>query len=376
MAQGRSQPWARRLYQRNDAILGVVLGVLILAESFAQPLQAIPAVFMGLSLALRRTAPLVMAALIAALSAFDYAPASNDESVAFVIVAYLMGLYSIAAYERSFIRAAIAGLVVAVAINMDLVVHGLSADPDFWLQRLFFIAGSWIAGRVLHHRHQEVDELAGQQEARTRRAIAEERARLARELHDVIAHNVSVMVVQAAAAEEVLTRQPERAGQPLRTIQSTGRQTITELRRLLGILRADDREVLTAPQPTLSEIDSLVETVRAAGLPVELEVSGEAAQLPTSLDVSAYRIVQEGLTNALRHSGAASAKVRVRFRSDAVELEVLDDGAGASSNGDAGHGLLGIRERVAMFGGSVESGTRPEGGFRLKAVLPVEEHGA
>ena len=363
----------RRLFLRNDAILGVVLGLLILGESYAQPSEAVPAAFVGMSLALRRTAPLVMAALITALSVFDYAPTSNDESIAFLIVAYMTGLYSIAAFERSFTRAAVAGLVVGVAINMDLVVYGLSADPDFWLQRFFFIAGSWIAGRVLHHRREEVDELAGQQEARTRRAIADERARLARELHDVIAHNVSVMVVQAAAAEEVLTRQPERAGQPLRTIQTTGRQTITELRRLLGILRADDREVLTAPQPTLSEIESMLETVRAAGLPVELEISGEAAQLPTSLDVSAYRIVQEGLTNALKHSGAGTARVRVRFRANAVELEILDDGRGVPSNREAGHGLLGIRERVALFGGSVESGPLPEGGFRLRAVLPVEE---
>jgi signal transduction histidine kinase len=234
------------------------------------------------------------------------------------------------------------------------------------------IAG-WLLGDNLRTRRAYLRELEAraerlerEQDESARRAAAEEQARIARELHDVLAHNVSVMVVQAAAANDVFETQPQRAREALRDIERTGRSALTELRRLLGRVRQTD----FAPQPGLSELDALVEGVRAAGLPVSLRVEGEVDDLPAGLDLSAYRIVQEALTNAIKHAGASAAEVRVRRTADEVELEVVDDGAGPSGNG-RGQGLIGMRERASLLGGEVEAGPKPGGGFRVRAKLPL-----
>src|SRR5438552_16285513 len=204
---------------------------------------------------------------------------------------------------------------------------------------------AWLLGDNLRTRRAYLRELEAraerlerEQEESARRAAAEEQARIARELHDVLAHNVSVMVVQAAAADDVFESQPERAREALRAIERTGRSALTELRRLLGRVRTTE----FAPQPGLAGLDALVEGVRAAGLPVTLEVEGELGDLPAGLDLSAYRIVQEALTNAIKHAGASAAEVRVRRTSDEVELEVVDDGVAPVSNG-RGQGLIGMR---------------------------------
>jgi signal transduction histidine kinase len=232
---------------------------------------------------------------------------------------------------------------------------------------------AWLLGDNLRTRRAYLRELEAraerlerEQEESSRRAAAEEQARIARELHDVLAHNVSVMVVQAAAANDVFETQPQRAREALRDIERTGRSALTELRRLLGRVRQTD----FAPQPGLSELDALVDGVRAAGLPVTLRVEGELDDLPAGLDLSAYRIVQEALTNAIKHAGASAAEVRVRRTADEVELEVDDDGAGPSGNG-RGQGLIGMRERASLLGGEVEAGPKPDGGFRVRAKLPL-----
>jgi signal transduction histidine kinase len=330
-----------------------------------------------LPLALRRRAPLGMAALLFALhvggEVVAPVPASETEGgFLFAVAALLIGMYSTAAYETMLTRAVAGGLLIGVGANWDLVVGGLSAD-DFWPFRFFFMAGAWFAGRILHGRGLQVDQLEQQQEARTKAAIAEERARLARELHDVIAHNVSVMVVQAGAAQEVLLRAPNHAIESLENIQRTGRETVTELRRLLGILRVGDVESLTAPQPGLGELDALVQRVRSAGLPVDLEIIGQHRALPVSIDLSAYRIVQEGLTNAMKHAAASAVHVQVTHGDHDLTIEIIDDGRGSSRNGTEGHGLIGMRERVAMFKGKMEFGNRPEGGFRLRADIPRDD---
>jgi signal transduction histidine kinase len=181
------------------------------------------------------------------------------------------------------------------------------------------------------------------------------------------------MVVQAGAAEQVLGSDPERAREPLRNIQATGRQTVVELRRLLGVLRHGDHELATAPQPCLGQLDGLLADARNAGVSVTAAVEGTPMPLPPSIDLSAYRIVQEGLTNVIKHAGHANAQVIVRYSDQALEVQVTDDAPGGQAGPATGHGLLGVRERVALFGGTFQAGNRAGGGFGLRALLPLDE---
>jgi signal transduction histidine kinase len=201
--------------------------------------------------------------------------------------------------------------------------------------------------------------------------VERERRRIARELHDVIAHNVSVMLVQAAAAQRALKRDPQAAVALLDVVQDAGREAVDEMQVLLGVLREEDDGASLAPRPGLPRLAELVAQVRDAGLDVTLRVEGEERSLPAPVDMSAYRIVQEALTNALKHAGPARAEVLVRYGERAIELEVLDDGAGGGGPG-GGHGLIGIRERVLLYGGEFEAGARVDGGFRVHALLPAE----
>jgi signal transduction histidine kinase len=199
----------------------------------------------------------------------------------------------------------------------------------------------------------------------------EERARIARELHDVIAHNVSMIVLQAGAERRVLSAEVGSTRDVLATIEEIGRSALTEMRRLLGMLRSDSPEPL-APQPRLSDLPTLIAQVTDAGLPVELEIHGERRDLPAGIELSAFRIVQEALTNALRHAGQARAQVSLRYDADMLEIEVTDDGADASRVANAGgHGLVGMRERAALYGGQLDAGHRPSGGFAVRVLLPV-----
>jgi signal transduction histidine kinase len=302
----------------------------------------------------------------------------EDEFFLAAVAAILIVQYSVGAYERSLPRSIAGGLALAVGARSDLLLEGPGTD-SFWPFTFLFMGAAWLAGRLVHHRRMEAEDLTAQtrrlteeQESQAARAVAEERGRLARELHDVIAHNVSVMVVQASAAEQVLGESPEQTRDALRSIQEAGRQAVFELRRLLGILRGRDQELETAPQPSLAELDTLVEQVRRSGLPVEVAVEGIPGRLPASLDLSAYRIVQEGLTNALKHAGATHARIAIRYQPKSLELEIEDDGRGRGENGTWGHGLLGIRERVALFKGNLKAGNRPGGGFALRASLPLD----
>jgi signal transduction histidine kinase len=374
---GRSRHRIKALSpSQKDLLLAMALAVGSLAENLgAEGWALVLAPLAPLPLVLRRRAPLLMAALLFTtyVGGEVTVPAVQTEGgFLFAVAALLIGMYSTAAYGSTLVRAVAGGLLIGVGANWDLVIGGLRAD-DFWPFRFFFMTGAWVAGRVLHGRGLEVDQLERGQEARTKAAIAEERARLARELHDVIAHNVSVMVVQAGAAQQVLPRTPERATESLENIQRTGRETVIELRRLLGILRVGDDESLTAPQPDLGDLNALAERVRGAGLPVQVDVTGARRELPVSIDLSAYRIVQEGLTNALKHAAASAVHVQVTYGERDLTIEILDDGRGSSSNGLEGHGLIGMRARVTMFNGRMEFGNRPEGGFRLRADIPLDD---
>jgi signal transduction histidine kinase len=209
--------------------------------------------------------------------------------------------------------------------------------------------------------------------AAAERAVAEERQRIARELHDVVAHSVSVMTVQAGAVRRLLHPDQERERLALETIEATGREALTEMRRLVGLLRDQSATPDFAPQPSMRSLDVLLGTVRESGLPVDLVVEGTAVELPPGVDLAAYRVVQEALTNALKYAGPARACVTVRWKRGELELEVTNDGSSEPGGDGGGHGLVGLRERVSLVGGSIESGPREDGGFVVKAHLPLGE---
>jgi signal transduction histidine kinase len=228
-----------------------------------------------------------------------------------------------------------------------------------------------LVRRVVGDRERRAQLAERERDLAAREAVIDERARIARELHDAIAHNVSMMVVQAGAERRVLDGDSESTRDVLATIEQIGRGALTEMRRLVGMLRSDGDEPL-APQPGLEDLAMLVTQVREAGLPVDLHVDGERRQLPVGLELSAYRIVQEALTNALKHAGDAHASVRVHYGPDSLELEIVDDGAGApAAASSGGHGLVGMRERVALYGGRFDAGRRPSGGFAIRVLLPI-----
>ena len=250
--------------------------------------------------------------------------------------------------------------------------------PDVPLTELIWLSLPLLGIFVLSAasaRHSERARLAEERARRTeeeaRRAVDEERDRITRELHDVLAHSVSVMTVQASAVRRLLTPEQEREREALMTVEETGRQALAEMRRLLGIMRTDTEPPALAPQPGIGTLPQLLEQVRQSGLPVELTVEGTPVKLPAGVDLSAYRIVQEALTNTLKHAGPAHAWVAVRYAGEDVEIEVANDGSSENGGDGTGHGLVGMRERVALCGGELESGPRPGGGFKISARLPV-----
>jgi signal transduction histidine kinase len=251
----------------------------------------------------------------------------------------------------------------------------LRAPEVPWTEALWVtlpLAGVFVLSVVAARRTEAVrvaEERAKRSEEEARRAVDHERTRITRELHDVLAHSVSVMTVQASAVRRLLKPEQEREREALLTVEETGRQALVEMRRLLGIMRDDAEPAARAPQPGIGTLPALLEQIRRSGLPVELTIEGTPVELPPGVDLSAYRIVQEALTNTLRHAGPAHAWVAVRYGGEDVEIEVANDG---SENGDgAGHGLVGMRERVALCGGELHSGPRPGGGFTIAARLPV-----
>jgi len=278
-------------------------------------------------------------------------------------------------------RQAFVGLGLVIGSMLIIVFNIPGPAQTSWLIfiPLRFVA-AWVAGFALRARGEQLEaaevravRAEGEREVAARIAVAEERARIARELHDVVAHAVSVMVLQVGAVRHKL---PDSLGQQrdaLRSVERAGRTALAEMRRLLAAMRREDEEVEFVPQPGLEALDSLLEEVERAGLPARLHVVGEPFTLPRGVDLSAYRIVQEGLTNALKHAHASDADVTVRYRPDEVVIEVRDNGAGSPATDGLGHGLVGVRERVKIYGGQMSAGTAPEGGFVLSTRLPIAE---
>jgi signal transduction histidine kinase len=373
-----------RLQAGGDSVLalllagssvGFVLGGDDVSWGRPQPLAIGLALLSTVPVAWRARRPLLAAAIVlAANGACSYLAAPHQAAfqpfVALTLVSYSVGSRSDGPLWAPSVLA-----VAAVPLFVAAVVHGQSAGNA--IPNYVWLLAAWTVGRsVRSWRRKSValelanHELAEQRELQARAAVAVERGRIARELHDVIAHNVSMMVVQAGAAERVLEGQ-QQVRDALDAIALTGRQTVDEMRTVLGVLRAEDDSAARRPQPGLADLQQLVASVREAGLPVRLRIEGEPCRLPQTLDLSAFRIVQEALTNALKHAGPAEAEVVVSYESGAVRLEVRDTGAGQAHGQGAGHGLVGMRERVAMFGGELEVARVGGGGFAVRARLPL-----
>jgi signal transduction histidine kinase len=341
---------------------------------------------LGWALVLLHTLPLVArrrfpGTVLALVVGSGLAFAALDLPPVMLGVAILVAVYSVAAYGSwSVALAGLAGVEVAlVAVQLtpgrtgaDTLVHNLGG-----------VAAAWLLGHFAHNYRtyaarleERTIELEQAREELARRAVVEERLRLARELHDVVAHAMSVIAVQSGVGAHVADTNPQEAAKALAAIEATSRAALEELRRLLGVLRQEDEpQGALAPVPGLADLDSLLAEVGRAGLAVKLQIKGTRPPLPAGVDLSAYRIVQEALTNVVKHAGPAHAQVVVGYRDHDVTVEVTDDGRGAVTSASdgrvgSGHGLIGMRERVQVFGGDLQTGPRPGGGFRVAARLP------
>jgi signal transduction histidine kinase len=307
-------------------------------------------------------APLAVGVVIAAASLVDHTLVYDLAPAAAAGVAlFLVGM----ARERSL---AFAGLACAIGVVAIAVHNDPGGGIDDFAAISIGLAPVWLLGLALRRKIEEAESARAQ----ARVAVSDERARIARELHDVVGHALSVMTVQAGAVRRLLRHEQVRERESLRAIEEAGREALAEMRRMVGVLRHDDDAAGLAPQPGLEQVPALVERTRSAGLPVELQVEGDASRIPASVDLTAYRLVQEGLTNALKHSRARHAEVVIRYAKEHIEVTVTDDGRGNGRPNRAGRGLAGMRERVSIFGGELEAGHHPAGGYRLHARLPVE----
>ncbi|MEM7340215.1 MAG: sensor histidine kinase [Actinomycetota bacterium] len=343
----------------------------------------------NLPIAIRRVMPLVALWAATVLTVTFWVLDYPDEPSG---IALMITLFSVGAHvprPRSLYHFLGAAGVASTVIVAGVFYSGEDLPWPAVPANLIIMATAWILGDNIRTRREYLIELeakAARAEAdrlnEAERATSRERTRIARELHDVVAHSMSVMVVQAGAARRVVTENPDRAVQAITTIEETGRESLAEMRRVLGVLRnegvdaeAENGASTLMPAPTLDDLERLVLQVRDAGLPVELTVSGPVRKLAAGLELSAYRVVQESLTNALKHAGPATAAVDVQYSSDQLTVRVTDDGRGAAAHDKAdrplGHGLLGMRERVDAFGGELQTGARRGGGYEVVAAFPV-----
>jgi signal transduction histidine kinase len=373
-----------------DGLIALTLAILIELQFILgdQPGREADAVNLlgGLALtvpiAWRRRAPLAMIcvylaaglvneALDGGLFSFPAGDGGNEIPPFATLVTGAVAFYSLGAHAPD--DEARLGLGLGLAGQWAIVF--VSGQVDFG--SFFFSAAlaviSWLIGRNIRARVLRLAAAEREQEQRTRLALSDERARIAREFHDVVAHSVGVMVVQAEGARRVLARDPERAREALDSIEQTGRTALEDMRRSLGVLRRDDVDPALQPQPGIDDVGDLLEQAREAGLSVEYAVEGEPRTLPQGIDLSAYRIVQEALTNTIKHAGRVPTRITVSYGERELTLEVSDGGPGPSADGGggSGQGLIGMRERVELHGGELVTGPGPDGGFIVRASFPL-----
>jgi len=388
---GRVQRWLRRHEMLVDTIsvtpflllcVGTILGY---ADAdrlghISVPLHLAITFALLLPLALRRTFPAAVFTVVAAVAAVQLALGLGLILADFAAV---VAMYTVAARCRWTWALTALGVVEAgLALTIVQSPYANWGDWDAFATYTFLILLFWVTGLYMKVRRryflgleERAQWLERERDAHAQAAVAEERARIAREMHDVVAHNLSVMVVQADGATYAIDDAPDRAKGALETVAATGRAALAEVRGILGVLREDKEEY--TPQPGIEQLDQVIGQVREAGLPVEFTVEGKQHRLSAGVELAAYRVVQEALTNTLKHAGPGVSRVQVRvhYGTDALELRILDDGWGASVPEDVdngrGHGLIGMRERVSVYGGSVQAGPRAGGGFEVVASLPL-----
>jgi signal transduction histidine kinase len=386
--------WPGRSPTTTDATIAAVVTVLVQHsvwfwegqdETFGdRPLSSPIMLVVTASLFWRRRAPLAVATTVAlgllvqtlVSGTFSQTPATS--------VCIAIALYSLGAYASPG-RA----LVGAALIGAEIQLKGVIATPSeldespfvalfYWLLILSLVGlGMLVRGRRrTSDLRKRADALEAERATHAQAAVAEERRRIARELHDVVSHNMTATILQAEAAQELLKTQPARADDALRLIQGLSREALGEMRRMLGILRENNGGAPSVPQPRLDNIPALVERTRESGLPVDLAIEGTPCNLAPGIEVSAYRIVQEALTNTRKHAGDTRVRVCIRYGGTRLDVGVTDDGCGAAATDDGtGHGLIGMRERVEFFGGEFTAGPRPGGGFEVHAHLPISPAG-
>jgi len=360
-----------RVPSRADLALAGFIGLVSMQSAFdgdelKSPAWAVIGLIQltALPLAFRRVRPIATFAVTLAAAVVGFVAFNG-----FQILGPVIALYTVARYcdDKA---SAVGALAVAVTATVIPAVAVDAVSPFFTAVVALGFGAAWLFGR------RGIRRVAERQAAleRTERAVELERARIARELHDVISHNVSVMVVQAAAARDVFDTHPARALEALGAIESVGREALGELRMLLDVVHQGDmggHELPRAPQPNLGRLPALVEQVRAAGVLVELDVDDEIGRLPAAVDLSAYRVVQEALTNVLKHSRASVTEIELRRTNSHLTLGVTDNGAGSGLDRGEGKGLVGMRERVELLGGEFAAGPRPAGGFAVHAAIPL-----
>jgi signal transduction histidine kinase len=384
----------------TDTILTcVLLGLAILSlfsswepgQKASFPMAVFLTVMLIIPLMLRRYFPL--AVLIFMMVVEIYYRFLLIPELRYTAYAMLFAVASAAALGSRRWRAWAIGAFISiemVAIVVLAIVYPESGwSPDtrlnqslMFLLNVFLFGTAWWVGELFRSRRErEADlkerseQLEIEREENARRAVLDERVRIARELHDVVAHHVSVMGIQAGAARKVLDKQPDKANEALSTIEASSRQAISELHRLLGFLRPNNQVEVVSPQPSLKYLDTLVEEIRNSRLPVEIKIIGKEQTIPESIDLSAYRIIQEALTNTLKHAGPAKATVTLKYLPDMLELDITDDGKGKTTDSEkkpGGRGIVGMKERVSLHGGKLETGNIPDGGFFVRAKLPLD----
>jgi signal transduction histidine kinase len=370
---------------RSDVVLAAVMTTLCVVELFADyafehtttsgpgPVHLLVAVLVGGSVAWRRVHPMLVAPFVCVALALQALVVQRPNVYGEILVVLLV-LFGLTAYASSW-RSAASAIVIALGFAALLGVTDTEDPVGESITLVIFASVVLLSGSVVRRQRDKAEEMTRQRDradARAREITTTERARIARELHDVVAHGMSVVILQARGGRRMLTHHPGRASVAFDDIERVASDCLDEMRRLLGILRAPEQDALPAlaPQPKLRELASLIDRARASGADVELVVDGEPRDLAPAVELSAYRIAQEALTNSLQHAPGSTARVSIGYEPDAVAIAVTDNGPGTIP-GASGHGLIGMRERVELFGGTFSAGPEVGGGFGVHARLPL-----